>query len=124
MTRWGLGLLVPVGIALGLATGAAAIDRPSPLSGLSRTPAGVPVLQGVPSLRVDRRYVPLAPGYPRPPRGFVPLPRSGAPLLFPTEVPGQPDRVWVPGRTELAVGLDGRGRLIHVLEHTPGHFAP
>ena len=72
---------------------------------------------------LDRRYIALPPVYAAPPPGFVPLPASGAPQIF--RNPGAPsDRpVWNPARTEVVVGVDGKGRITHALEYTPGRFA-
>ena len=71
---------------------------------------------------LDRRYVPIPPIYPAPPPGFLPLPASGTPPVI--RDPGAPpDRpAWSPGRLEVVVGIDGKGRITHGLEYTPSRF--
>ena len=71
---------------------------------------------------VDRRYITIPPAYPAPPPGFLPLPASGPPLMI-RDAGLPPDRpVWTPGRIEVIVGVDSKGRITHALEYTPGRF--
>lgn len=70
----------------------------------------------------DRRYLALPPAYPAPPAGFFPLPAAGVPSV-PRDPATPADRpTWTPARTEVVIGLDARGRITSVLEHTPGRF--
>jgi hypothetical protein len=77
-------------------------------------PAGA---QGTP----DRRYLEIRPAYGPAPAGLV---RLAPPAPSPVRPPGwAADPVWVPGRLDPVPALDARGRLIHVLEETPGRYA-
>ncbi len=71
---------------------------------------------------IDRRYVAIPPAYPAPPAGFLPFPASAPPLII--RDPGSPPirPVWTPGRVEVIVGIDSKGRITHALEYTPGRF--
>lgn len=77
---------------------------------------------GLPGHPPDRYVIELPPAYPRPPAGFVPLPASGPTRIFLDRPSPQHGHVWAPGRTEVIVGVDATGRIIHVLEWIPGRF--
>jgi hypothetical protein len=96
---------------------------------------------------VDRAVVAIPPVYPGTPPGFLRLPETQSAPVGPAATPGFPgpgpvvpgvhrdprfpgpepvpgaDRpVWSPARLEPAVGVDARGRVTSILEHTPGRF--
>ncbi|MBI3456209.1 MAG: hypothetical protein HY002_10525 [Candidatus Rokubacteria bacterium] len=71
---------------------------------------------------LDRYPMVLPPAYPAPPAGFIPLPGHVPPRGLPEPVSPTHDHRWVPGRAEVVIGLDPRGRATHVLEYVPGHF--
>ena len=83
---------------------------------------------------LDTTVVILPPAYPAPPPGFVPLPASGPPLILvapgarvegPPAVPSPgaaPRPVWLPGRSEVVLGLGRGGRVTQILRYTPGRF--
>ena len=74
------------------------------------------------TLRPDRHYVSLPPAYPLPPPGFRALPGSRSRPMVAEPLPPHGDPVWIPSRTEVLVGVDASGRLIHAREFVPGHF--
>jgi hypothetical protein len=83
---------------------------------------------------LDATVIVLPPAYPAPPPGFVPLPASGPPLILvapgarvegPPAVPSPgaaPRPVWLPGRSEVVIGLGPGGRVTQILRYTPGRF--
>jgi hypothetical protein len=102
------------GLRLGLALLAA-----GPLAGSGLVPARAEGPEGA----LDRRTVVIPPAYPAPPAGTITLP-APPPALVPRE-PGAQDRpVWVPGQTDLRVGIDPGGRIIQYLQETPSRFRP
>lgn len=109
--------LVAAALVLGAAAPAVALEGLRP---------AVPAAPGAPAVppgpRADRHFVAIPPAYPYPPAGFLPLPSSARPLVLPDRPSPHHGHVWVPGRTEVVVGIDGRGRIIHVLEYIPGRF--
>ncbi|HSE96376.1 MAG TPA: hypothetical protein VLD61_10810 [Methylomirabilota bacterium] len=83
---------------------------------------------------LDRGVVVLPPAYPAPPPDFVRLPSSGSPLILvapgvraegPPAIPppGAAHRpLWLPGRSEVILGLGRGGRVIQIQEYTSGRF--
>ncbi len=108
-------VMIVAALVLGAAAPAVALEGLRP---------AVPAAPGAPAPgpRPDRHFVAVPPAYPYPPVGFLPLPSSARPLVLPDRPSPHHGHVWVPGRTEVVVGIDGRGRIIHVLEYIPGRF--
>lgn len=86
-----------------------------------------------PLLPLDRAIVSMPPIYPAPSGGFLRLPETRSTPIGPVEDPvlrGAPARSGPAGgrptrthsRLEPAVGIDARGRVITILEYTPGRF--
>jgi hypothetical protein len=83
---------------------------------------------------VDRAVVAIPPVYLVPSPGFLRLPETrsvpvgstASPVLGasgrigPEDPGGQP--AWTPARLEPVVGIDARGHITSILEHTPGRF--
>lgn len=110
-------VLVAVALVLGTAGPATALD------GLATPVPAAPGASAVlPGPRPDRYFVAVPPAYPYPPSGFVPLPSTERTLVLPGHPASQHGHVWVPGRTEVVVGIDRSGRIVHVLEYVPGRF--
>ncbi|HSE94634.1 MAG TPA: hypothetical protein VLD61_02005 [Methylomirabilota bacterium] len=94
--------------------------------------AGVAAVQADEAL--NRGVLVLPPAYPAPPPDFVRLPSSGSPLILvapgvraegPPAIPppGAAHRpLWLPGRSEVILGLGRGGRVIQTLEYTSGRF--